>query len=108
MMYKNKLNFMSGDLAHVAKDKVQDRYAGVSFGGRLILKGGRIVDPGNDRDEIGDLAVLDGTVYQAGGFIMPETGDRVIDCGGLIVMPGLIDMHLHLGDLFEIIWSVNK
>ncbi len=97
MMYKNKLNFMSGDLAHVAKDKVQDRYAGVSFGGRLILKGGRIVDPGNDRDEIGDLAVLDGTVYQAGGFIMPETGDRVIDCGGLIVMPGLIDMHLHLG-----------
>ncbi len=33
---------------------------------------------------------------------MPETGDRVIDCGGLIVMPGLIDMHLHLGDLFEI------
>ncbi len=31
-----------------------------------------------------------------------ETGDRVIDCGGLIVMPGLIDMHLHLGDLFEI------
>ena len=102
MMYKNKLNFMSGDLAHVAKDKVQDRYAGVSFGGRLILKGGRIVDPGNDRDEIGDLAVLDGTVYQAGGLIMPETGDRVIDCGGLIVMPGLIDMHLHLGDLFEI------
>lgn len=102
MMYKNKLNFTSGDLAHVAEDKVQDRYAGVSFGGRLILKGGRIVDPGNDRDEVGDLAVLDGTVYQTGGHIMPETGDRVIDCGGLIVMPGLIDMHLHLGDLFEI------
>ncbi len=82
MMYKNKLNFMSGDLAHVAKDKVQDRYAGVSFGGRLILKGGRIVDPGNDRDEIGDLAVLDGTGQAGLSCRKPETGSST--AGGLL------------------------
>jgi dihydroorotase len=34
--------------------------------------------------------------------IAPEKGDRVINVEGLIVTPGLIDMHLHLGDLFEV------
>lgn len=101
-MYKNKVNFMSGGLAHAKGGKVSEPYADVSFGGRLILRGGRIVDPGNRTDEIGDLAVFDGTVAECGGSIRPEQGDRVIGCEGLIIMPGIMDMHLHLGDLFEV------
>ena len=101
-MYKNKMSFMNENLAHVEKNKMQEIYADVPFGGRLILKGGRVVDPGNNKDEVMDLAVLDGVVHQAGGMIRPENGDRIIDCEGLLVMPGLLDMHLHLGDLFEV------
>ena len=59
-MYKNKMSFMNENLAHVEKNKMQEIYADVPFGGRLILKGGRVVDPGNNKDEVMDLAVLDG------------------------------------------------
>jgi dihydroorotase len=56
----------------------------------LLLKGGRILDPAAGRDETGDLQIDRGLV-SAGG-----KAARTIDCRGKWVVPGLIDMHVHL------------
>lgn len=58
----------------------------------LIIKNGRVLDPANSRDEIADLVVVDGRI-SAG----PAPGDAtVLDATGLVVAPGLIDIHVHL------------
>jgi len=70
--------------------------------GRLILKGGRLIDPKNKIDAVRDLAVRDGSVVEVAETIHENAQDTLLDCQGLIVMPGLIDIHLHLGDLFDV------
>ncbi|RKX36096.1 MAG: dihydroorotase [Verrucomicrobia bacterium] len=58
------------------------------------IKNGRIVDPVNGRDEVGDIYVNEGRIV---GSL--STGQRkgahVIDAGGLLVCPGLVDIHVH-------------
>ncbi|HJP86010.1 MAG TPA: dihydroorotase [Gemmatimonadaceae bacterium] len=62
----------------------------------LILRGGRLVDPSQSLDERGDLLITGGDIAAIGGKITgPEEAD-VIDCDGLIVAPGFIDVHCHL------------
>src|SRR5256714_2136690 len=62
----------------------------------LLLRGGRLVDPSQKLDERGDLLITGGDVAGIGGQINgPEEAD-VIDCEGLIVSPGFIDVHCHL------------
>ena len=60
----------------------------------IIIRNGRIIDPANKRDEVADLAIVNGK-------IAPKSEDRgqkseEIDAKGLIVTPGLIDSHVHL------------
>jgi dihydroorotase len=59
------------------------------------LRGGRIIDPASGRDEIGDLLILDGRIAAETGAPR-DPAVPVIDATGLIVAPGLIDMHVHL------------
>ncbi len=62
---------------------------------KLVIKGGRIVDPAQNIDRVADVAIEDGTIRQ----IAPEidgTASEVFDASGLIVAPGFIDMHVHL------------
>jgi dihydroorotase len=60
----------------------------------ILLKGGRVIDPANGRDEIGDLSIsADGRIEALGSA---NDFDRIIDCAGLVVSPGLIDIHVHL------------
>src|ERR1051325_5751142 len=62
----------------------------------LLLRGGRLVDPSQSLDERGDLLITGGDVAAIGGKgNAPEEAD-VIDCDGLIVSPGFIDVHCHL------------
>ncbi|BBB48662.1 amidohydrolase family protein [Pelolinea submarina] len=70
--------------------------------GKLLLTGGRLVDPQNKLDRVMDVAIQDGRVIEVSENIPANKSDRVLDCAGLVVMPGLVDMHLHLGDLFDI------
>ncbi len=61
---------------------------------RLILKGGTIVR--NGLSERADVAVCDGKISDIAPQITPTVGDRVIDCTGLVVVSGLVDLHVHL------------
>jgi len=64
-------------------------------GGSVFIRGGRIIDPASGRDEVGDLLVTDGRISE--GTAAPrDSSVPVIDAHGLIVAPGLIDMHVHL------------
>jgi dihydroorotase len=64
----------------------------------LLIRGGRVVDPAQGIDRVDDVLVRDGlivSVGHAGGQPLGRA-DETIDAAGLIVAPGLIDMHVHL------------
>ena len=63
-------------------------------GGFILIKGGHVVDPGSRHDAPADLTIAGG-VISACGSDQPAF-ERVIDAAGLLVVPGLIDMHVHL------------
>ncbi|MEI6256588.1 MAG: dihydroorotase [Planctomycetota bacterium] len=60
----------------------------------LLIHGGRVVDPAQGIDRIDDVLVRDGKVVAIGPG--SEAADETLDAAGLIVSPGLIDMHVHL------------
>jgi dihydroorotase len=60
----------------------------------IQITGGRIIDPVQDVDQIGDLWISRGRMLPFGGGY--EEAEAVIDATGLIVCPGLIDVHVHL------------
>ncbi|AEH44863.1 dihydroorotase, multifunctional complex type [Thermodesulfatator indicus DSM 15286] len=62
---------------------------------KILLKGGRVIDPSQNLDQIADVLISDGKIEAILPNISAEDA-RVIDCRGLIVCPGLIDMHVHL------------
>ena len=66
--------------------------------GRILIQNGRIVDPANRIDATGDLLIADDKIERVGGKIEVADGAAVdvIYAEGLIVTPGLIDMHVHL------------
>lgn len=62
---------------------------------RLLVRGGRVVDPGAGRDGLFDVLLDNGVVAGIGaGF--DSSGARVLDAAGLLVLPGFIDLHTHL------------
>ncbi|HWH82068.1 MAG TPA: dihydroorotase [Burkholderiaceae bacterium] len=63
---------------------------------KLLLRGGRIIDPASNRDAIGDLAVAAGRIVALGEVSAEFEPDRVIDASGLAVMPGLVDLAARL------------
>ena len=64
--------------------------------GRLILKGGRVVDPGTGRDGTFDVLVAGGVIAKIGKDL-PVNGAEVFQVpAGAIVSPGLVDIHVHL------------
>jgi dihydroorotase len=62
---------------------------------KLLLKGGRIVDPAQGVDEIADLLIEEGLVT-GHGHDLDADGAEIVEAAGLIVAPGFIDMHVHL------------
>jgi dihydroorotase len=62
-----------------------------------IIRSGRVIDPANKRDEIADLYIADRQIVGSKSEIRnPKSEIEEIDAKGLIVAPGLIDMHVHL------------
>ncbi|MEW6227856.1 MAG: dihydroorotase [Bacillota bacterium] len=62
---------------------------------RLLVKGGRVVDPRNQLDKVADILVEDGRILAVDAGITAECA-TVLDVSGNVVVPGLIDMHVHL------------
>lgn len=62
---------------------------------RILIKNGRLVDPANERDEVCDVLICDNIIERIGVGISKEDA-VLIDAEGKIVMPGLIDLHVHL------------
>ena len=66
----------------------------------LLLAGGRLIDPSQSLDDTGDVLVVDGKIAAIGARVANEAKGRddleTIDCAGLVVSPGFIDVHCHL------------
>lgn len=62
----------------------------------LVLRGGRVIDPGSDLDGVKDVLLIDGSVAEIGVDLDVPDGTDVRDCTGRVVTPGLIDVHVHL------------
>jgi dihydroorotase len=59
----------------------------------LVLRGGRVVDPSQGIDKVADVGFKDGRVAEVGERL---TGGEIRDVSGLIVTPGLMDLHTHV------------
>jgi len=64
----------------------------------LLIKGGRVIDPSQKLDATLDVLVENGIVKEIGSGLAAPTGAETIDAAGKYVVPGLIDMHVHLRD----------
>lgn len=63
---------------------------------KLHIKNGRVIDPANGVDQIGDLYIADGKVAAIGSAPSGFVADSVIDASGLVVAPGLVDLSARL------------
>jgi dihydroorotase len=62
----------------------------------LLITGGRVVDPSQRLDGHFDLRIRDGRVAELGERLAPSDGEETLDASGLVVAPGLVDVHVHL------------
>lgn len=64
---------------------------------KLLIKNGRVIDPASNTDQVLDVLVEEEKIARIQSGI-EEAADQVIDAGGCFVMPGFIDLHVHLRD----------
>ena len=64
---------------------------------KLLIKNGNVIDPATNTDAVLDVLVEDGVIKTVAPTISDDA-DKVIDASGLVVAPGLIDMHVHFRD----------
>jgi len=66
----------------------------------ILLAGGRVLDPSQNIDRVADVLIIDGKIELIGERVANETKNRdgleTIDCAGLVVSPGFVDVHCHL------------
>ena len=61
----------------------------------LIVKNGRVIDPATGRDKVEDVYIRENVMSDA---FPKQEADRIVDAAGCYVMPGLVDLHVHLRD----------
>jgi len=62
---------------------------------KILIKNGHVVDPANNLDDVSDILVEDKKIIKVAKDIK-DAADKTIDATGRIVMPGIVDMHVHL------------
>lgn len=65
---------------------------------RILIAGGRVIDPANKRDAVMNVLIEDGRIAEAAspGAHPAPAADRVLDARGKVVCPGFVDLHVHL------------
>ena len=64
--------------------------------GTLLIKGGHILDPSQNLDQVADILIEDGLIGAIDKDLSEASADTVVDVAGALVTPGLVDMHVHL------------
>jgi len=64
---------------------------------KLLIQGGRVIDPANNLDAELDILIKDGKISKIGKYLKTE-GVEIFNASGRLVTPGLIDIHVHLRD----------
>jgi len=93
---------LPGSIARIRNGQIEKSDVTRDIPLRSILKGGFLVDPLNKIESPMDLAFIGGRITEVAEKIYPESGDLVYNVHDLLICPGLLDMHVHLGDLFEV------
>jgi dihydroorotase len=62
----------------------------------ILIRDGRVIDPASKLDAVRDVLIKEGLVAEVGEKLSATDGVEVIDANGLWVVPGLIDLHVHL------------
>jgi dihydroorotase len=68
-----------------------------------VLKGGRVIDPAQGINAVSDVAIKDGRIAAIGKELAAD-GAEAVDIAGLIVTPGLIDIHVHVYGMLGFAW----
>jgi dihydroorotase len=64
---------------------------------QLLIRNGRVIDPASGRDEVTDI-LIEGDRIMGVSMIHPSTEAKIVDATGKLVIPGVIDLHVHLRD----------
>ena len=64
--------------------------------GALIITDGRVIDPANAFDAIADVSIDNGRIVAVGRDLERPPGSTILDAAGMVVTPGLIDLHTHV------------
>lgn len=65
----------------------------------MIIKSGRLIDPKSNRDEVLDIKIKNGKIFEIGKNLeSSDSEEEIIDAKGKIVVPGFIDVHVHFRD----------
>jgi dihydroorotase len=67
----------------------------------ILLKGGHVIDPANDRNQVADIAVTKGKITLVGDNIPVENAVKTIDVRGYLITPGFVDIHVHVFHTFK-------
>jgi len=62
----------------------------------LLIRGGRVIDPSRGHDGVADVLIKNGLIADVGRGLGAPDGAEVMDAKGMVVAPGLIDLHVHL------------
>lgn len=62
----------------------------------LLIKGGRVIDPKGGVNDVRDVAVWGGKIVRVAKDIPADSAEVVVPAGGLLVVPGLVDIHAHV------------
>lgn len=64
----------------------------------ILIKQGRLINPKTKRDEVVDIVIKEDKIYKIGNFEQTDEYEYIIDARGLVISPGLIDVHVHFRD----------
>ena len=64
----------------------------------ILIKDGRIIDPKRGIDDVLDIVIDGGKIAKIGKYQKSEEYETIIDAKGMVVAPGLVDVHVHFRD----------